>query len=241
MACYQFSLHQIHSLWRSVNNGFARNFSTTQKLSIGFRNSHKPNFVPSSTLLLKKVNSWISFVGFFLCLEISIQFLWVLIFFGYQGYCSGVAHAATAQSNVISSSESVKALRQDALERAANVNNDRVMLIDGTSIIYRAYYKLLGNLLLSCLLALCEKWCLLIQQAAKITLIVAYFMSVLSLSFCLLWYHPWIIIPFSFENSKVAPWLFDARRWQWRLGANYIHSSISCKSYLHLGSWSLFN
>ena len=59
----------------------------------------------------------------------------------------------TCQSNVTLSSESrydpVQAVPLGAVqtgERAANADpmNGRVMLIDGTSIIYRAYYKLLG-------------------------------------------------------------------------------------------------
>jgi hypothetical protein len=64
----------------------------------------------------------------------------------------GVIHA-TSLSNVVTPSESEQILCQDALlypakseERALNTNpsDGRVMLIDGTSIIYRSYYKLLG-------------------------------------------------------------------------------------------------
>jgi hypothetical protein len=79
-----------------------------------------------------------------------------------QGYCNlsnnvksslpGVIHA-TSLSNVVIPSESEQILRQDALlnsakreEGALNTNpsDGRVMLIDGTSIMYRAYYRLLG-------------------------------------------------------------------------------------------------
>jgi hypothetical protein len=81
-----------------------------------------------------------------------------------QGYCNlsnnvksslpGVIHA-TSLSNVVIPSESEQILRQDALlnsakreEGALNTNpsDGRVMLIDGTSIMYRAYYRLLGIL-----------------------------------------------------------------------------------------------
>lgn len=66
----------------------------------------------------------------------------------------GVFHT-TCQSNMTFSSksgrESVQVVQLDSVnsgERAANTNplNGRVMLIDGTSIIYRSYYKLLGML-----------------------------------------------------------------------------------------------
>lgn len=61
----------------------------------------------------------------------------------------------TSPSNVVIPSESEQTQHQDAFvspakceERALNTNpsDGRVMLIDGTSIIYRAYYKLLGML-----------------------------------------------------------------------------------------------
>lgn len=88
----------------------------------------------------------------------------MLCFFS-QGYCSlsgtnstlPQIACTTAQSNVLTFSENdhtlCHTLHQEALfdsvkfkERAvdANPSSGRVMLIDGTSIIYRAYYKLLG-------------------------------------------------------------------------------------------------
>ncbi|KAJ4723665.1 DNA polymerase I [Melia azedarach] len=80
-----------------------------------------------------------------------------------KGYCSlsnnlstttfGVGHASF-HSGVVTSSKSEQTLCLEAIdsikveERAANPkpSNGRVMLIDGTSILYRAYYKLLAKL-----------------------------------------------------------------------------------------------
>lgn len=66
---------------------------------------------------------------------------------GFPGFHS------TSHNSVVITSESVQAVQEVALldtakntenEVNAESSNGRVMLIDGTSVIYRAYYKLLG-------------------------------------------------------------------------------------------------
>lgn len=58
--------------------------------------------------------------------------------------------SARHQSNVLTSSKSENVAHQAAhadsekAVQASHPSNGRVMLIDGTSVIYRAYYKLLG-------------------------------------------------------------------------------------------------
>ncbi|KAK7814652.1 hypothetical protein CFP56_002813 [Quercus suber] len=130
MASYQSSLVHIHSFWSSFT-------------CLG-RNS------------LRTLN-----IGNYLC---NLKRSYVILpsyRLSRKGYCNlsnnaklsltGVANA-TSLNNVIIPSD---ILRQDAQlnlakceERALNANpsDGRVMLIDGTSIIYRAYYKLLGML-----------------------------------------------------------------------------------------------
>ncbi|KAK9288032.1 hypothetical protein L1049_016477 [Liquidambar formosana] len=133
MACYQSSHYHIHFLWRSLNC-VGRNFSRTQR----FRNRlcvlNRPNLINHLSIPFKKG---------YCCLSSSLD----LDF-------PGVAHA-TSHSNVVVSSESERTVRQHARfdsdqckEKVVNLNasSDRVMLIDGTSIIYRAYYKLLAKL-----------------------------------------------------------------------------------------------
>ncbi|XP_062174080.1 uncharacterized protein LOC133879507 isoform X2 [Alnus glutinosa] len=132
MACYQPSLVHIHSLWRSFAC-LGRNLSRAPNNGYCLCNLKKPYLIFPSHKLSRK------------------------------GYCNlsnnvksslpGVIHA-TSLSNVVTPSESEQILCQDALlypakseERALNTNpsDGRVMLIDGTSIIYRSYYKLLAK------------------------------------------------------------------------------------------------
>ncbi|KAK4271716.1 hypothetical protein QN277_020365 [Acacia crassicarpa] len=131
MACYRFLSTHFHSFWRGITC-FERNFSSNEKNY--FYNIKRPKLLHSSfNLALKTYSSASS--------NASSDSL-------------GVAHT-TCQSNVTLSSESryesVQVVPLGAVntgERAANTDpmNDRVMLIDGTSIIYRAYYKLLAKL-----------------------------------------------------------------------------------------------
>ncbi|KAJ6885222.1 5'-3' exonuclease isoform X1 [Populus alba x Populus x berolinensis] len=70
-----------------------------------------------------------------------------------KGYCSlSQVVSAIPQSNVLTSSKSEnEVVPQDLVKReenaveANNPSNGRVMLIDGTSVIYRAYFKLLAK------------------------------------------------------------------------------------------------
>lgn len=70
-----------------------------------------------------------------------------------KGYCSlSQVVSAIPQSNVLNSSKSEnEVVHQDLVKReenaaeANNPSNGRVMLIDGTSVIYRAYFKLLAK------------------------------------------------------------------------------------------------
>uniref|UniRef100_A0A6N2M4M1 5'-3' exonuclease domain-containing protein n=2 Tax=Salix TaxID=40685 RepID=A0A6N2M4M1_SALVM len=67
-----------------------------------------------------------------------------------KGYCSlSQVVSATPQSNVLNSFNSEnEVVNQDLVKREekdVEANNGRVMLIDGTSVIYRAYFKLLAK------------------------------------------------------------------------------------------------
>lgn len=55
MACYQFSSHQIHSLWRTVKY-FGRHFSETQKACVNLVTPKKLYPVYSPSTCFKKVN-----------------------------------------------------------------------------------------------------------------------------------------------------------------------------------------
>ncbi|XP_054812401.1 uncharacterized protein LOC129313384 isoform X3 [Prosopis cineraria] len=131
MACYRSLSVHFHSFWRGITC-FEKNLSSIERNY--FHNFKGSKLVHSSVnLALKKYSSASS--------NASSDSL-------------GVART-TCQSNVTLSSESrcesVQAVQLGAVntgERAANTDpmNGRVMLIDGTSIIYRAYYKLLAKL-----------------------------------------------------------------------------------------------
>ncbi|KAA3484302.1 DNA polymerase I isoform X1 [Gossypium australe] len=79
----------------------------------------------------------------------------------------GDLHAIPHGNAVISSKKEQIFHQEAALGRAnlqetvvnAKSSNGRVMLIDGTSVIYRAYYKLLGNSCRSCFLIFCKGFC----------------------------------------------------------------------------------
>lgn len=133
MACYQYSHVHIPFIWRSFAR-LGRNLSRAQENGSYLWNPKKPYLIFPHLKLSRK------------------------------GYCNlsnhvksslaGVVHA-TSLSNVVIPSESEQTVYQDALlnsarceEKALNNNpsDGRVMLIDGTSIIYRAYYKLLAKL-----------------------------------------------------------------------------------------------
>uniref|UniRef100_A0A5B7BVR2 5'-3' exonuclease domain-containing protein n=1 Tax=Davidia involucrata TaxID=16924 RepID=A0A5B7BVR2_DAVIN len=132
MACYLFSHHQTHSFWRSLCC-YGRKFPITQRAGNNLCSLKKPYATHSSSKLSRK------------------------------GYCKlssslnsdlpGVAHATSSSIGI--SAESERTLCQDpdfdsvkSKDRSVkhDFSNGRVMLIDGTSIIYRAYFKLLAKL-----------------------------------------------------------------------------------------------
>ncbi|XP_022760816.1 uncharacterized protein LOC111307006 [Durio zibethinus] len=128
MACYQSLNLQAHSLWRNLHC-FRRNFSRT----------------------LRVRNNLSSFKKFYVVRPSPFQTI--------KGYCSlstlPVAIHAAPHANAVIPTKREQILDQEAAlgranlqETAANANfsNGRVMLIDGTSVIYRAYYKLLAKL-----------------------------------------------------------------------------------------------
>ncbi|XP_011037407.1 PREDICTED: uncharacterized protein LOC105134627 isoform X2 [Populus euphratica] len=126
MAYYYKSLN-LHHIWKGGFHCVGGNFAAASRI-VGFNNLS--NFKrkvflsrPSSAVLLNK------------------------------GYCSSSqVVSAIPQSNVLTSSKSEnEVVHQDLVkreEKAAETNNPsngRVMLIDGTSVIYRAYFKLLAR------------------------------------------------------------------------------------------------
>ncbi|XP_041006487.1 DNA polymerase I isoform X1 [Juglans microcarpa x Juglans regia] len=133
MACYQSSLVHIYSFWRRFAC-LGRNSSRTASTGNYLSNLKKPYLILPSYKLSRK---------------------------GYCNLSNNVKSSLpgaiyeTSPSNVVIPSESEQTQHQDAFlspakceERALNTNpsDGRVMLIDGTSIIYRAYYKLLAKL-----------------------------------------------------------------------------------------------
>ncbi|XP_061946567.1 uncharacterized protein LOC133670117 isoform X2 [Populus nigra] len=126
MAYYYKSLN-LHHMWKGGFHCVGGNFAAASRI-VGFNNLS--NFKrkvflsrPSSAVLSNK------------------------------GYCSlSQVVSAIPQSNVLNSSKSEnEVVHQDLVKReenaaeANNPSNGRVMLIDGTSVIYRAYFKLLAK------------------------------------------------------------------------------------------------
>ncbi|XP_042064736.1 DNA polymerase I-like isoform X1 [Salvia splendens] len=120
MACFQIPHQQLHVSWRSL--------SVNQKLG------HKLTSIGDSrrsySLLFKKGSCKArpsSSSGFRKLLRL-------------RGVSSAAQNATVGQSTLVDT-----APREDG-STAVNPSNGRVMLIDGTSIIYRAYYKLIAKL-----------------------------------------------------------------------------------------------
>ncbi|WZZ17232.1 hypothetical protein YC2023_110321 [Brassica napus] len=68
------------------------------------------------------------------------------MWWGVQCFCSSTCNLDASVSQFSKSQHLAPASEANAAIRAAASSNGRVMLIDGTSIIYRAYYKLLARL-----------------------------------------------------------------------------------------------
>ncbi|XP_057999523.1 uncharacterized protein LOC110644440 isoform X2 [Hevea brasiliensis] len=130
---YSQSLNlRVHSLWRSFNY-LGGNLKRVQRVRNFLSNLKTVVPIHPSSILSNKAFSSLSNTSSALP----------------QVVCS------TSQSNKLSSSKSERTPYQEAVsdsvkceERAENASssNGRVMLIDGTSVIYRAYYKLLAKL-----------------------------------------------------------------------------------------------
>ncbi|XP_042061176.1 5'-3' exonuclease-like isoform X7 [Salvia splendens] len=123
MACFQIPHQQLHVFWRSL--------SVNQKLG------HKLTSIVDSrrsySLLFKKDS----------CKErpsSSSGFCKLVQPIHLRGVRSAAQNATLGQSTLVDT-----APREDG-STAVNPSNGRVMLIDGTSIIYRAYYKLIAKL-----------------------------------------------------------------------------------------------
>ncbi|XWS09410.1 hypothetical protein CRYUN_Cryun40dG0082700 [Craigia yunnanensis] len=133
MACYQSLNLQTYSLWRSLHF-FRRNFSMT----------------------LRAGNTLSSFKKFYVVRPSPFQTIkWYCSLSGNLNSTLPAALHATPHGNAVISTKKKQILHQEAalgksdLEETvvnANSSNGRVMLIDGTSVIYRAYYKLLAKL-----------------------------------------------------------------------------------------------
>lgn len=133
MACYRSSHHHIRFLWGNLNC-WTSSFSRTQKIGNNSCCLQRRNLIHSSSILSRKGCCTLSN-----SLDSSIH---------------EVAHTISYGNTTISS-KSERKLCQGAFvdsvdhkERKMDISssNGRVMLIDGTSIIYRAYYKLLAKL-----------------------------------------------------------------------------------------------
>lgn len=154
MACYSFQ-RTLHC--------FANNFLVTRRTSNKLISFTKQRRSYSSNVLFKKVK-YITNIDNHARLNMTILTFpthQIVYFFAIQGFgrvsCSfnsdwcKVARRVSLLS--MSTSAQSAALAQDAIFDSADhsdglsnpsSSNGRVMLIDGTSIIYRAYYKLLG-------------------------------------------------------------------------------------------------
>ncbi|KAL3835095.1 hypothetical protein ACJIZ3_009831 [Penstemon smallii] len=125
MACYQFPHQQINAFWRTLHFS-GKNLSAKQRVcSKLVARGYVSRTYSSSTLFKKdlgKVGSRLSAVS-----------------------SSSISTSAEAANTVSQDSRFASSIRKD---ESANISssNGRVMLIDGTSIIYRSYYKLLAKL-----------------------------------------------------------------------------------------------
>ncbi|XP_077226801.1 5'-3' exonuclease family protein isoform X2 [Tasmannia lanceolata] len=134
MACYWSSKHHIHSFWRNLHRSGGQ-FSVIQRIGNLCYSQLEFPLHPNSATVSKKGYSKLSS--------------------GLESDLSEVDDTTTSQNTSRISSKFDSEILHDTLldssklkARDANLSavNGRVMLIDGTSIIYRAYYKLLAKL-----------------------------------------------------------------------------------------------
>ncbi|KAL3619904.1 hypothetical protein CASFOL_034816 [Castilleja foliolosa] len=136
MACYQYHIphHQIHAFWRRFYSFGKLNCSVNKRLFHKTSTLCYPRRIYSSSIVYKKG----------LCK-------------GCHSLDSGFRNVVRpiSYSSISSSAQTAQALNQSTLSdfsvredepSTITPSNGRVMLIDGTSIIYRAYYKLIAKL-----------------------------------------------------------------------------------------------
>ncbi|XP_058094186.1 uncharacterized protein LOC131240135 isoform X2 [Magnolia sinica] len=134
MACYWSSHHHIRTFWQRLHHHLGGKLSVIQRIGNGMcYNQVQIHLRPSSATMSKK---------------------------GYCNLSSGldlesdlseIGHATTSQGSSVMSFEVEKAMLQDVPMASPKVkerdsSNGRVMLVDGTSIMYRSYYKILAKL-----------------------------------------------------------------------------------------------
>eukprot|EP00268_Persea_americana_P034679 TRINITY_DN34299_c0_g2_i6.p1 TRINITY_DN34299_c0_g2~~TRINITY_DN34299_c0_g2_i6.p1 ORF type:complete len:423 (+),score=83.36 TRINITY_DN34299_c0_g2_i6:211-1479(+) len=133
MACYQYSHHHVHSFWRNLQC-LGGKFSIFQR--IGYNMCYNQ----------LKIYSYPRFTSKKGYCKLSS---------GLESNFSELGRAAISQSTLGMSSEAERTMLQDKpadsskSKKGVNDSNSlggRVMLIDGTSVMYRAYYKLLARL-----------------------------------------------------------------------------------------------
>ncbi|KAL8491757.1 hypothetical protein ACS0TY_023379 [Phlomoides rotata] len=132
MACYQIPNQQIHAFWRTFYC-CGKNVSVNQKAFHQLPTLGYPRRTHSSSILLKK-----DFCKG--CRGLNSGLFKILHPISLRGISTSARNATISQSTSVDSS-----LHEDG-STAISPSNGRVMLIDGTSIIYRAYYKLIAKL-----------------------------------------------------------------------------------------------
>ncbi|XP_057777528.1 uncharacterized protein LOC130996012 isoform X2 [Salvia miltiorrhiza] len=132
MACFQIPHQQLHIFWRT-SYCCGRSLSVKQKLGHKLTSSGDSGR-SYSRLLFKKDSCKVR-------PSLSSGFCKVLQPICLRGVSTAAQNATLSQSTLLDT-----APREDGSTAALNPSNGRVMLIDGTSIMYRAYYKLIAKL-----------------------------------------------------------------------------------------------
>ncbi|KAH6768228.1 5'-3' exonuclease family protein [Perilla frutescens var. frutescens] len=131
MACYQIPHQQLHAFWRTFycwGRGLSVNQKLGYKLAIGDQRRSYSSHIPFEKDFRQGQSSLNS--GPYKVLQPILL----------RGVSTAAQNATLSQSTPFDST-----LREDS-STAINPSSGRVMLIDGTSIMYRAYYKLLAKL-----------------------------------------------------------------------------------------------
>ncbi|XP_012838268.1 PREDICTED: uncharacterized protein LOC105958811 [Erythranthe guttata] len=132
MAC--FHIPQIHGVWRGIYCCVGKNLSVNKRICHKLITVGNPRRTYSSSTLLKK-----DFCQG--CRSLNSGFCEV----GGRSFSRGIS-ASAQNAHTLSESTLSDSDTRDDVSTSISPSNGRVMLIDGTSIIYRAYYKLLAKL-----------------------------------------------------------------------------------------------